>query len=262
MDAMELLWPLESDSTASTLSDTDLLSFYSYPEPLNAPYIRANLASTVNGNVAAAGQSAGIASHADRILFGRLRRLADVILVGAETVRAEDCRGARKRDDVRAFRLARGQSEVPPVAVVSASANLRPDSRLFTDTYVPPIVLTTEAAPKENVSRLRAAGGDVLIAGETRLDIDRLNEIFAARGLMRVLCEGGPTLLGSLIAARAVDELCLTITPFVGGAQNLSAGPEVEPSAMQLVSVLTSEGSLLLRYRRDDEAPSPQRAGK
>ena len=72
-------------------------------------------------------------------MFGLLRELAEVVLVGAGTVRAEKYRGAR--------RPTRGRATPPPIAVVTGSADLDPESRLFTDTAVPPLVLTAESAP-------------------------------------------------------------------------------------------------------------------
>jgi riboflavin-specific deaminase-like protein len=246
---MEQLWPVRPGSPDATVSELDLLSLYAYPEPLTVPYVRVNLACTANGKVAIDGRSAGLGSAADKLLFGRLRRLTDVILVGAGTVRADDCRGARKRADVQAFRRERGQSEVPPIAVVTGSASIGPDCRLFTDTYVPPIIFTTSLAPKTNVARLRDAGADVATVGEEHVDIDLVLEELAKRGLYRVLCEGGPTLFGSLIAANAVDELCLTMAPLIGGTTPLSTGPEVDVASMRLLSVLAADETLLLRYQ-------------
>ena len=80
------------------------------------------------------GRSGGLGSDADRQVFGILRELAEVVLVGAGTVRSEGYGGARKPT--------RGRALPPPIAVVTGSGNLDPGARLFTDTRVPPIVLT------------------------------------------------------------------------------------------------------------------------
>lgn len=247
---MKFIWPLKESVEAVEVSDSELLSLYHYPEPVRKPHVRVNLVCTASGAIAAEGRSAGVTSAGDRILFGRLRRLADVILMGAGTVRADDCRGARARADVRAFRRERGQADVPPVAVVTRSADLRPDCRLFTDTYVPPIILTTTTAPTSRVKSLRDAGADVEFVGDYHVDIRAVLDALSERGLNRVLCEGGPTLFGSLVAAQAVDELCLTVTPRLGGGGQLSMGAEVDVYAMTLISVMISDGALLLRYRR------------
>jgi riboflavin biosynthesis pyrimidine reductase len=158
-------------------------------------------------------------------------------------VRAEDYGGAR--------RPTRGRDAPPPIAVVTGSADLDPDSRLFTDTRVPPIVLTLAAAPAERRERLAAAGGDVVAL--ERLTPDLVLAELARRGLHRVLCEGGPRLTGELVAADAVDELCLTVAPLrVGGAADrIAVGARDTPARpLQLADVLHEDGTLLLRYRR------------
>jgi 5-amino-6-(5-phosphoribosylamino)uracil reductase len=227
------------------LDDDTLAAHYGYPATPAAPYVRVNFVSSADGAVSVNGLSAGLGSKADQRVFGMLRRLADVVLVGAGTVRAEDYRGAR--------RPTRGRDTPPPIAVVTGSAELDPASKLFTDTAVPPIVLTLPTAPAEQRDRLTAAGGDVVVLD--RLTPDALLGELARRGLNRVLCEGGPSLHGALIAADAVDELCLTVAPLLAGgtAGRISRGPAgTTPRPLTLAGVLHADGTLLLRYRRAD----------
>lgn len=224
--------------------DPALAARYAYPEGLGAPFVRVNFVASADGAVSVDGRSGALGSDADRRVFGLLRRLADVVLVGAGTVRAEDYRGARPTGD---------RPVPPPIAVVTGSADLDPGSRLFTDTTVAPIVLTLPAAPAQRRDRLRAAGAEVVVL--ERLSPDALLAELARRGRHRVLCEGGPSLFGSLLAADAVDELCLTVAPLLvgGGAGRISGGPEGSPARpMRLVGALHSAGALLLRYRRGD----------
>ncbi|MDT7650796.1 MAG: hypothetical protein QOI36_2202 [Pseudonocardiales bacterium] len=230
-------------SPGGPLDDADLAAHYAYPEGLAAPYVRVNFVTSADGAVTVDGRSGGLGSAADRQVFGLLRELADVVLAGAGTVRAESYRGAR--------RPTRGTDTPPPIAVVSGSADLDPASRLFTDTAVPPIVLTLDSAPLDRRERLAAAGGDVVVL--ERLTPDLVLAELARRGLHRVLCEGGPALFGSLVAADAVDELCLTVAPLLAGgpAGRIIRGPEgSHPRPMDLVGVLEDAGILLLRYRR------------
>jgi riboflavin biosynthesis pyrimidine reductase len=242
---VHLLLPL-TDAPGPGHSDVDdaaLAAHYAYPDGLSAPYVRVNFVSSADGAVTVEGRSGGLGSDADRRVFGLLRELADVVLVGAGTVRAEDYRGAR--------RPTRGRSTPPPIAVVTGSAGLDPGSRLLTDTAVPPIVLTLATAPAENRERLAAAGADVVVL--ERLTPDLVLAELARRGLHRVLCEGGPSLFGDLVAADAVDELCLTVAPLLAGgtAGRIAAGPEGgHARPLQLVGALQADGALLLRYRR------------
>ncbi|WP_345605676.1 pyrimidine reductase family protein [Pseudonocardia adelaidensis] len=237
-----MLLPLDRD-----LDDAQLAARYAYPEDLGAPFVRVCFVASADGAVSSGGRSEGLSSPADRRVFRLLRRLADVILVGAGTARAEDYRGAR--------RPTTGRDTPPPIAVVTGSARLDPAGRLFTDTRVPPIVLTLAAAPAERRDRLTAAGADVVALD--RLTPDAVLGELGRRGLHRVLCEGGPTLLGELVAADAVDELCLTVAPLlVGGrAGRIATGPDGEHlHRLELADVLQEDGVLLLRYRRDIRA--------
>jgi riboflavin-specific deaminase-like protein len=221
----------------------DLASHYAYPPALSAPYVRVNFVASADGAGSVEGTSTGLGSPADRTVFGLLRRLADVVLVGAGTARAENYRGAR--------RPTRGRDTPPPIAVVTGSADLDPDSRLFHDTAVPPIVLTVDAAPPARRERLAAVGAEVVVLD--RLTPDLLLAELARRGLHRVLCEGGPQLFGDLVAADAVDELCLTVAPVLTGgpAGRIATGPaDGHLRRMELVGALHDAGTLLLRYRR------------
>lgn len=234
-----------------SLDDAALAAHYAYPDtPARSPYVRVNFVSSLDGAVSVDGVSGGLGSEGDKRVFGLLRELAEVVLVGAGTVRAEDYRGARTPT--------RGTDTPPPIAVVTGSADLDPASRLFTDTHVPPIVLTLDSAPRERRAALAAAGADVAVLD--RLTPDALLAELGRRGLNRVLCEGGPSLHGALQAADAVDELCLTLAPLLaaGTAGRIATGPDgPPPRAMSLVGALVEDSALLLRYRRSGEIPAP-----
>lgn len=225
------------------LDPAALVAHYAYPEDLSAPWVRVNFVSSTDGAVSVDGTSGGLGSDADKQVFGVLRELAEVVLVGAGTARTENYRGAR--------RATLGRATPPPIAVVTGSADLDPAGPLFTDTRVPPIVLTLASASAERRDRLTSAGADVVALDDLR-PASLLGEL-GRRGLFRVLCEGGPSLFGDLVAADAVDELCLTVAPLLvgGAAGRIAHGPDGSPARpLTLVGALTSDGTLLLRYRR------------
>jgi 5-amino-6-(5-phosphoribosylamino)uracil reductase len=220
------------------LGDDELARLYAYPESLDRPYIRVNFVASADGAATADGLSTGLSSAPDRRLFGVLRQLAEVVLVGAGTARAENYGGA---------------SNPPRIAVVTASAQLDPAARLFTDTQVPPLILTASTAPAENLRRLADAGAEVVALAGDRVDGAQVVTALAGLGLYRVLCEGGPHLFGDLLAADAVDELCLTVSPILvgGGINRIAMGPDHPPRGLRLASALTEDDVLLLRYLRD-----------
>jgi 5-amino-6-(5-phosphoribosylamino)uracil reductase len=239
---VDLLVPGPADP--AELDDAALAAHYAYPDDLVAPHVRVNFVSSADGSVSVDGRSGGLGGDGDRRVFGLLRRLAEVVLVGAGTVRAEDYRGARLPTA--------GRDLPPPIAVVTGSADLDPASRLFTDTAVAPSVLTLDSAPAQRRARLTDAGADVVVLD--RLTPDALLGELGARGLHRVLCEGGPGLFGDLLAADAVDELCLTLSPLLAGgdAGRIARGPAGTPArSLSLVGVAQEDGTLFLRYRRD-----------
>ena len=240
---MRTLLPYPS---ATDARPPDLAAHYADPTTLTTPYVRVNFVSSADGAATADGRSGGLGSPADRQVFGILRELAEVVLVGAGTVRAEGYRGARKPT--------MGWSTPPPIAVVTGSADLDPAAPLLTDTRVAPIVLTGTAAPRYRRDALRAAGADVVVLDPLTPEA-MLGEL-ARRGLHRVLCEGGPRLFGELVVADLVDELCLTVAPLlVGGkAGRIAAGrPCSLPRAMRLLGALEADGAVLLRYARTGE---------
>ncbi|MCI2419892.1 pyrimidine reductase family protein [Saccharopolyspora sp. K220] len=246
---VDRLWPVDGAEQV----DDRLEEYYAYPEAPQRPWVRVNFISSLDGAVTVEGSSRGLSAPIDQRVLGLIRDLSDVVLVGVRTAVVEGYRGV-KRTEVRAARRQRlGRSEVPPIALVTARASLPLDSPLLTDTLVPPIVFTAEAAPKQRRAALADAGADVVVAGDETVDLRTALRELAARGLRRIGCEGGPTLFGHLVDADLVDELCLTLSPMLtsGNAGRIGAGAGgVPPRRMRLQSVLHAESLLLLRYAR------------
>ncbi|MFE5814736.1 pyrimidine reductase family protein [Streptomyces sp. NPDC056479] len=235
----------------------ELAVAYAYPEPGpggRQPWLRANMVSTLDGAAQHDGRSQPISTATDMRIFGTLRALADVVLVGAETVRLEGYRPARVRAEFAEAREAAGQGPAPAIAVVSASLDLDYDLPLFTSPSVPTLILTGAAAAPDRVADAEKAGARVVIAGDgVGVDPVRAVQALAELGHTRLLTEGGPRLLGQLVAAEVLDELCLTISPMLtaGDAQRIAGGPSVAvPKRFALASLLEEEGFLFGRYRR------------
>ncbi len=238
------------------IDDSELAGLYEYPAGQRDVWVRANFIASLDGGATIGGTTGGLGGPGDRALFNLLRALADVIVVGAGTARIEGYGGARLTVAQRQDRQARGQSEVPPLAVVTQSGRLDHDMPMFTRTEVPPLVLTCTAAADATRSRL-AGLAEVLDC--SRHDPDRVDEsaVLAAlgdRGMHRVLTEGGPMLMGSFVEQDLLDELCLTIAPCVigGSAPRITTGPHQLLTMMRCAHVLTDEsGYLYTRYMRN-----------
>ena len=246
--------PLTLLGSVGELGAGELVRLYDYPDR-NDMWVRANFITSVDGGATADGSSGALGSPGDRFVFNLLRELADVIVVGAGTVRVEGYSGAHLSVAERQRRQARGQSEVPQLAIVTKSGRLDRDMAVFTRTEVPPLVLTCTAAADAARHLLTGLCEVVECSGSDPGTIDEaaLLGVLGERGMRRILTEGGPTLFGSLVQRDMLDELCLTIAPFVVGglARRIAAGPEQLLTRMRCAHILTDDaGYLYTRYVR------------
>jgi riboflavin biosynthesis pyrimidine reductase len=221
------------------------------------------MVASADGAAALSGASGGLSGSADRAVFAVLRSLADVILVGAGTARAE--RYATVTPDEIWPQLRTGRPPTPPIAVVTRVLDLDPDGPLLAAApgRARTMVLTTEAAS----AGLRAKAGrtaEVIVTGRDQVTPAAIIGALADRGHRRILAEGGPTLLDQILTAGLLDELCLTVSPVLAGGQGgritaaLPAGAGTaqpaahqQPTRLRLAHVLEESGYLLCRYLRE-----------
>lgn len=237
------------------IGDEDLAALYAYPADLDRAWVRANFVVTLDGAASGPdGRSGSINNAADRRVFGLLRSLADVVLVGAGTVRAEGYRAVRTREIWRSLRAGMGLAPAPALAVVSESLDLPGGLFEGVDGGGPVLIVTSCRADPARVARARAAlGADAVVqVGEDHIDLATGLEQLGERGLSRVLCEGGPRLVSDLAAARRVDELCLTLSPMLvgGDAPRITRGGPLD-LGLRLGHVVESGGVLLTRWLRE-----------
>lgn len=229
---------------------TDLLDRYVVADRAR-PHLRVNFVSSLDGAATHDGLSGGLNNPADQQVFHTLRMLSDVVLVGAGTVRAEGYEDLRLSQEAAQWRTGQGWEANPVMAIVSGSLDLDPAAPIFTDAPRRPLVLTCADAPTERRAAL-ADMADVITCGTESVDPAQVGVALSERGLPQVLSEGGPTWFGTMIAADAVDELCLTLSPLLegGSAPRISRRSAQCTRRMSLASVLQAEDMLLLRYLR------------
>lgn len=245
---MRMIFPSAGDE----LDLFGLAEAYAYPRER---WLRANFVSSADGAAYVDGRSGGLSSQDDMRLFGALRVLADVVLVGAGTARVEEYKPARQRPSLASLR--EGRPETATIALVTRTLGLNLASPLFTE--APPdartIVITCAASDSE--LRTEAAKvADVIVAGEETVDLTMALNALRERDLGRVLCEGGPHLFGDLAAAGLLDELCLSFSPTLAGpgASRIIAGQPSPARRMNLAQVISGDdGFLFFRYLAQEQ---------
>lgn len=211
-------------------------------------WVTTNMVMTLDGAYADQGRSGGISSDADHRLFIANRSLADAILVGASTARAERYRRPRVGEAAAEVRRLRGQEPEPRVVMTSRRLGLPPDLGLLDGRDPRPILahpldVDTSGAPE---------GVELLAVGQGSVDFSELLGRLARRGMRRIVCEGGPGILGQLAEADLIDEFLLTLSPrLVGGDDvGLLSGARPDAATFALHRAHVAEDHLMLAYRR------------
>ena len=218
------------------------------PDSGDAFTVRTNMVSTLTGSATMNHVSEDMGNDTDGELFAALRNWADVVLVGAQTVRAEDYSGVAPVTD---------GSRPAPIAVPSRSLDFDITSDFFTDFTTPPILLVPHSSwddqeLAQRIATIESAGAEVCDAGEGT--VQNYISVLKDRGFKRVLCEGGPGMIGQLVDIDAIDQMYLTLDPHLStGVETPMATFQGEHShrRMQLENVAADhDGTVFLRYSR------------
>lgn len=239
--------------------EVDLVHLYGARRPtvVGRPWVALDMVASLDGATARQGRSGQLGGPGDHRVFHTLRSLADVILVGAGTVRAERYGPVRLAPEIQEARVQRGQEALPRIAVVSRRLDLDLASPLFRSDESTALVITAPGAATARRVEV-AAATDLLLAGSgDDVDLSVALVTLGELGARLVVCEGGPILNGQLIALDLVDEVCLTVAPLLVGGSSARVATGTEPldlTRFELASVLEEHGELFVRAVR---APVP-----
>jgi riboflavin biosynthesis pyrimidine reductase len=205
------------------------------------------MVTTLDGAAAGPDRLSGsISSDADMLVFNATRRYADVVLAGAGTLRAEEYKPLRAKPADAARREAEGLRPAPVLAFVSGSLALPWHLPLWAESDQRPIVLTGSDAldgPRQEAEQ----HADVILLDQ--VTPHTIVDALVARGLRRIVCEGGPRLLHEFIAADLLDEADISIAPLFAGTATTPTTPALaEVSQFRLVHVLHGDDFLMARY--------------
>ncbi|MFW0797403.1 pyrimidine reductase family protein [Gordonia sp. CPCC 205515] len=240
---------LTSDDETATLRW--LAEQYAYPAS-DRPYLRVNMVSSIDGAVTHNGKSGDLAGPGDKAIFHVLRGLADVVLVGARTAVTEGYRQPSPDDAFTDAREAAGQTPAPALVLVSRSLSIPADYAPLANPTT--LVFTCASADATKRAALTDAGATLVDCGDDTVEVAAMLDECTRRGWLRVLSEGGPSLLGSFVAADAVDELCVTTSPnlVAGDAERIAHGSDpAHLRPMRPTTIITDDdGFVFTRWTR------------
>jgi diaminohydroxyphosphoribosylaminopyrimidine deaminase/5-amino-6-(5-phosphoribosylamino)uracil reductase len=186
------------------------------------PFVTLKMAQSIDGAIGArSGERRQLTGRKAAAYVRSLRYEHDAVMVGIGTVLVDDPALTVRPFKARAIPFAR--------IVVDSLARLPPDSNLVRDQKrASTIAAVTGAAPPERVASLQSAGVDVIecaSASDGRVDLRDLLDRLGERGMLGLLCEGGPALAGALLNANLAQELQYIVAPIVLGTAH--AAPSI-----------------------------------
>jgi riboflavin biosynthesis pyrimidine reductase len=210
------------------VTDDDLVTLY---RPPRLPWLRVNMVSTLDGAAnGESGRSGSINNEVDKRVFHALRAQCDAVVVGAGTARTEGY----------------GEAVVPLVLV---SHQGRVPEKLRDATPGKVLLATCATSPGLDDARALLGGENVVVAGDTAVDLPAVKQALVDRGWTNLLSEGGPSLLRALVASGAADELTLTWVPrLVAGVHPRILSGDAVDADLEPALLLEHEGTLLGRW--------------
>ena len=203
-------------------------------------------AMTLDGKIGQRNNKVVLSSKSDKIRVHKLRSKFDAILVGKNTVEQDD--------PLLTVRHAKGKN--PIRIILDSHGTIKNTSKIIkTAKNIPTIIVISQLVSKRNFSRLKNLPLDVIVCGKNQVDVRKLVPILCKKGIKKILLEGGGTLNLSFLKNNLINEIIITITPFVLGSENsinLFEGilkPTKNLSSFKLKKVQKNTNEIVLNYK-------------
>jgi len=207
------------------------------------PYVILSAAISIDGKIATRTGRSNLSSKKDLIRVHNLRKSVDAILIGKNTVNIDN--------PSLTVRHVKGKN--PIRVILDPSGSLSPRSKVIrTAKKIPTILVVSENASR-NVENLVAKGAQVIKCGKKKINIKKLLQILGKRGIKRILVEGGGTTNWYFFNEKLVDEIIVTVTPYIlGGSTAISlvegVGFENVSNSFTLKKIKKIQNELVLHY--------------
>jgi 5-amino-6-(5-phosphoribosylamino)uracil reductase len=185
---------------------------------LDRPYTLLSCAMSIDGYIGSPGSRLLLSNDADFERVDAVRASCDAILVGAATVRMDNPRLLVRSPELREQRAARGVQPSPIKVTVTQRVLLDPDANFFTAGDVEKLVYCPSTRVPEARARLEPTA--TVVDGGERVDMGGLSGDLAARGVERLMVEGGGMVHTQFLTDDLADELQLVVAPLFLGDSN------------------------------------------
>ena len=224
---------------------------------MDRPFVFINVAATADGKIDSfARRGATISSDRDKERVDRLRADSDAIMIGGRTLHGDDPKLTVKSEALRLERRHRGLSENPIKVAVATRLNLHPGCSFLTAGPARIMLFTTVQTSLADLANLRAAGAEVHVQGDSRVDLPAALRLLKEQGVHRLMLEGGATLNFEMLSLGLVDELMIFVAPLIFGGEQAptpAGGVGLPAEAGIGLKLLTCEqwegGGILLHYK-------------
>jgi 2,5-diamino-6-(ribosylamino)-4(3H)-pyrimidinone 5'-phosphate reductase len=210
------------------------------------PHVILSAGLSLDGKIATRTGDSKLSSKKDIVRVHKLRASVDAILVGKRTMMIDN--------PSLTVKYARGKS--PIRIILDSKGSIKPDSKIVkTCRKFPTIIVVSEKISKKNFARLQSYNLEVLKCGQNRIDLKKLLQILLTRNIKKLLVEGGGTTNWSFFKEKLVDEVIVTLTPFILGGKDATSLVQGEGFAkisqacsLTLKKVYRMKNELILHY--------------